>query len=106
MVQEYQSISSTVEISWNPPLIHDPQVDYYHYELMGRSHELLVVDGNTSNTSAILEDIPYNRDLIFSLSAVNCVRSSPITYYHINVGKTNDCMCYIEHYPQYNITIL
>ena len=91
MVREYRSISSAVEISWNPPLNHDPQVNHYHYELMDRSREPLVMDGIISNASAILEDIPYNHDLMFSLSAGNCVgRSSPTTY-HINVGKTNDC---------------
>ena len=48
------------------------------------------MDGNTSNTSAIVEDIPYNNDLIFSLSAVNCVgRSSSITYNNINIGETH-----------------
>ena len=89
MVQEYQRISSTVEISWDPPLNNDPQVDYYHYELMDRLNELVMTVDNTSNTSAILEDIPYNNNLTFSLSAVNCVgRSSPITY-HINIGKTH-----------------
>ena len=83
----YQSSFSIVEITWNPPLNLDPQVDYYHYELIiDRLNESVVMDGNTSNTSAILEDIPYNDDLIFSLSAVNCVgRSSPITY-NINIG--------------------
>ena len=48
----------------------------------------MVMDGNTSNTSAILEDISYNDDLIFSLFAVNCVgRSSPATY-NINIGNS------------------
>ena len=95
-LQDYQSDCSTVEITWNPPLNHDPQVDYYHYEVIGsrRLNEsqvhMMTVD-NTSSTSATLEDIPYNRDLTFSLSAVNCVgTSSPITY-HINIGKTHDC---------------
>ena len=94
MVQEYQRISSTVEISWDPPdpLNNDPQVDYYHYELMDRLNELVMTVDNTSNTSAILEDILYNNNLTFSLSAVNCVgRSSPITY-HINIGKTHYSM--------------
>ena len=82
----YQSNFSTVEIAWNPPLNLDPQVDYYHYKLIDRLNESVVMDGDTNNTSAILEDIPYNNDLIFSLSAVNCVgRSSPITY-NINIG--------------------
>ena len=63
----------------------DPQVDYYHYEL----NESVVMDGNTSNTSAILEDIPYNDDLIFSLSSVNCVgRGSPASY-NINIGNSH-----------------
>ena len=83
MVEEYLSISSTVDITWN----HDPQVDYYHYELFDQLNESVRTFGNTSNTSTIIEDVPYNHDILFTLFAVNCVKSSPITY-HINIGKT------------------
>ena len=63
--------------TWNPPLNLDSQVDYYHYELIiDRLNESVVMDGDTNNTSAILEDISYNDDLIFSLSAVNYVGRS------------------------------
>ena len=93
MVQEYQSISSTVEITWNPPLNHDPQVDHYHYELIDRSNQSQVMDANTTNTSAILDSLPYNHDLSFSLSAVNCIgKTSPIIY-HINIGKIHAVQC-------------
>ena len=88
MVQEYQSISSIVEITWSPPQDLDPQVDYYHYQLIDKLSLSLVMDGNTSNTSAILDGLPYNHDLSFSLTAVNCIgRTSPITYHNINIGK-------------------
>ena len=90
-IQDYQSNFAMMEITWNPPLNHDPQIDYFHYEIIDTSNEPLVMDGNTSNTSAIFKDIPYNNDLTFSLYTVNCVgRSSPITY-HISIGKIHDC---------------
>ena len=89
MIQEYQSISSTIEITWNPSFI-EPRSSsglYYHYELVDGLNELVMIVGNTSNTSTVIEDLPYNHDILFTLSAINCVeRSSPSTY-HINVGK-------------------
>jgi hypothetical protein len=78
-------------VSWNSQLKDDPQVYYYNYELTYQSltGEPQLIIGNTSNTSIILDELPYNYNLLFLLSSVNCIgSSSPITY-TINIGMIN-----------------
>ena len=96
IVREYQSTSSTVEISWNSQTNNDPQVNSYHFQLIDRSirlNELLMIVGNTSNTSVILDDLPYNHNLSFTLFVINCVGISPTVAHNINIGMTtNYCL--------------
>ena len=46
-----------------------------------------MIIGNTSNTSVIFDDLPYNHNLTFTLSAINCVGTSPVVAHNINIGK-------------------
>ena len=91
-MRSYQSFSVVIEVSWNSQLKDDPQVYYYNYELtyqslMGEPQQAII--GNTSNTSVILDELPYNSNLFFFLSSVNCVGSSSPVTYTINIGMVN-----------------
>ena len=45
-----------------------------------------MIVGNTSNMSVILDDLPYNHNLSFILSAANCGGTSPTVVHNINIG--------------------
>ena len=54
---------------------------------MGEPQQAII--GNTSNTSVILEELPYNSNLSFLLSSVNCAGSSSPVTHTINIGMIN-----------------
>ena len=82
-VEEYHSHFSTVLFTWDAPN-GNSRIDYYQYQLV---NETSVVTYNTTNTSVAVLGILYNRNVTFSLVAVNCVGSSALLTETVNVGK-------------------
>lgn len=82
-VDDYQSHFSTVLFTWDAPS-GNSRIDYYHYQL---TNETNVIAYNTTNTSVAILGIPYNRNITFSLSAVNCVGGSGEIREVVNIGK-------------------
>ena len=82
-VEEYHSHFSTVLFTWDAPN-GNSRIDYYQYQLINGTS---VVVYNTSNTSIAVLGIPYNRNVTFSLFAINCVGSSAPSREIVNVGK-------------------
>ena len=86
VVDEYHSHSSSVLFTWNASN-DNSQIDYYQYQL---AKEVDIFTYNTTNTSAVLQEIPYNRNVTFSVIAVNCVGSSSPLRKTVNIGR---CCC-------------
>ena len=82
-VEEYHSHFSSVLFAWDSPN-DDSLVDYYQYQLMKETDTFTY---NTTNTSAVLPDIPYNRNVTFSVTAVNCVGSSVPLRHTVTIGR-------------------
>ena len=79
----YHDYSSTVLFTWNAPN-DNSRVDYYQYEVENGTNSLTY---NTSNTSAILTEIDYNKNVTFSVFSLNCIgKSSPLIQV-LHVGK-------------------
>ena len=84
-MEEYHNHFSTVLFTWDAPN-DNSRIDYYHYQL---TNETTVVLYNTTNTSVAISEIPYNRNVTFSLFAVNCVGRSAALSEVVTVGKTS-----------------
>lgn len=83
IVKEYHNRFSTVLFTWDAP--NDAsRINYYQYQL---ANETTVITYNTTNTSVAVSRIPYNKNITFSLVAVNCVGSSDEIREVVNVGK-------------------
>ena len=80
-VEDYHSRFSTVLFTWNAP---NSRIDYYQYQL---ANETSVVTYSTTNTSVTVLGIPYNKNVTFSLFAVNCVGGSGEIREVVNIGK-------------------
>ena len=83
VVEEYHCHYSTVLFTWDAPNSNS-RIDYYQFQLI---NETSLVVYNTSNTSVAILGIPYNRNVMFSLFAVNCIGSSASLRETVNVGK-------------------
>ena len=82
-VQEYHNHFSTVIYTWDAP--HGNQrVEYYQYQLVNETS--IIVDHNTSNTSAIVSGIPYNENITLVVLAHNCIGSSPPSVEEVYIG--------------------
>ena len=82
-VEEYHSHFSSVLFAWDSPN-DNSLVDYYQYQLIKESDTFTY---NTTNTSAVLQEIPYNKNVTFSVTAVNCVGSSVPLRQTITIGR-------------------
>ena len=81
VVDEYHNNFSNVLFSWDAPE-DNSCVDYHQYQ---------VVNGtsiNTSNTSAIISGVPYNKNITFLVLAGNCIGQSATVLETINVGRS------------------
>ena len=79
----YHAYSSTILFTWDAPN-DNSRVDYYQYEVENGTNSLTY---NTSNTTAILSEIYYNKNFTFSVFSLNCIgKSSPLIQV-IHVGK-------------------
>jgi hypothetical protein len=65
-----------------------------------------VIFGNTSNTSVILDELPYNYNLLFLLSSVNCVGSSSPVTYTINIGMIIDSYLPVQYKHKINMLLI
>ena len=83
MVDKYHSHFSSILFTWNTPS-DNSRIDYYQYQLV---KEMDSFTYNTTNTSAVLPDIPYNKNVTFSITAVNCVGSSAPLRQTITIGR-------------------
>ena len=78
----YHAYSSTVLFTWDAPN-DNSRVDY-QYEVENGTNSLTY---NTSNTTAILPEIDYNKNVTLSVFSLNCIgKSSPVTL-TIRVGE-------------------
>lgn len=82
-VEEYHHNSSTVIVNWNRRT--GNRVDFYHYHIItdnNHTEQLIVY-----NTSATLSEIPYNTNVLFSLTANNCIGDSSPVEHIIYISK-------------------
>ena len=79
----YHAYSSTVLFTWDAPN-DNSRVDYYQYEVENGTNSLAY---NTSNTTAILPEIDYNKNITFSVFSLNCIGTSPPLIQVILVGE-------------------
>ena len=80
----YSTIASNVTLSWNMPTI--GRVDMYHVNV---SYEPNITMNYSTNTPAItVEGIPYNQQVIVSITSVNCYSDSERAYFNITISET------------------
>ena len=83
IVDVYHAYYSTVLFTWGAPN-DNSRIDYYQYEIENGTNSLVY---NTSNTTAILPEIDYNKNATFSVFSLNCIgKSSPLIQV-LRVGK-------------------
>jgi hypothetical protein len=71
----YHEYFTTVLFTWDAPN-DNSRVDYYQYEVENGTNSLTY---NTSNTTALLSEIHYNKTITFSVFSLNCIgKSSPV----------------------------
>ena len=83
VVDVYRDYFSTVLFTWDAPN-DNSRVDYYQYEVENGTNSLTY---NTSNTTAILSEIHYNKNVTFSVFSLNCIGTSSPLSQIIHVGK-------------------
>ena len=83
VVDVYHAYSSTVLFTWDAPS-DNSRVDYYQYEVENGTNSLMY---NTSNTTAIISEIHYNKNVTFSVFSLNCIGTSSPLIQVIHVGK-------------------
>ena len=83
VVDEYHDRFSTILFTWNAP--DDSRVDYYQYQVFSESN--LIVVYNTSNNSAVISGILYNKNVTFLVLAGNCIGQSTPQMKTVNIGR-------------------
>lgn len=69
-VNKFHNHFSTVIFTWDAPN-DNSLVDNYQYQLTSETG--VIASSNTSNTSATVSGIPYNKNLTFLVHAINCI---------------------------------
>ena len=84
VVDEYHDHLATVYFTWDPPN-DGSRVDYYQYQLIDGTS---VTYYNTSNTTATISGIPYNKNVTFLLLSFNCLGISSPLVEIIHIGRS------------------
>ena len=82
-VLEYGTNYSKVEMMWDSP-DNNSRVDFYQYEVFysieGMNNVIILYNGSTTNTTAIITGILYDINTSFALYASNCEGISTPVY--------------------------
>lgn len=82
----YSNVASNVTLSWNLPTV--GRVDMYHVNV---SYEPNMLMNYSTNTPAVtVEGIPYDQQVIVSITSVNCYSDSERAYFNINISETTN----------------
>ena len=84
VVETYHNHFSTVLFTWDAP-DDSSRVDYYQYQVLNKSNMIDVY--NTSNNSALIPGIVYNKNVTFLVLAGNCIGQSTIQMKTVNIGR-------------------
>ena len=84
-VVETDCATSTINMTWEPP--NDLWVDFYRYQLIDNWRHTIILDSNTTNTTAALSDVPNNINITFVITVYNCDRASTKVTFVIRGGK-------------------
>ena len=83
VVDVYHNYFSTVRFIWDAPN-DNSRVNYYEYQVENETNSLMY---NTSNTTAILSEIFYNKNITFLVFSLNCIGKSSPLIQMIHIGK-------------------
>ena len=98
VVETYHNRFSTVLFTWDAP-DDSSRVDYYQYQIFSESNGINVY--NTSNNSALVPEIVYNKNVTFLVLAGNCIGQSTMQMKTVNISRscwyTLDLACAFSH---------
>ena len=83
----YHGNHSTISVTW---MKNESYIDYYHYQLSYHSAAHLNMSvSDTTNTSALITDVPTDENLTLSLTAHNCAGKSSTVIANVNISGKN-----------------
>ena len=85
VVETYHNHFSTVLFTWDAPDA-SLRVDYYQYQILSESNMISVY--NTSNNSALIPEIVYNKNVTFLVLAGNCIGQSTTQMKTVNISRS------------------
>lgn len=85
VIETYHNHFSTVLFTWDAP-DDSSRVDYYQYQIPSESNMISIY--NTSNNSALVSEIAYNKNVTFLVLAGNCIGKSTMQMKTVYISRS------------------